>query len=382
MQQARSIARRAPVPARRSVVRRHAHSPAVQRCGSTPCACPSSGNDLLRSPAISSPGDPLEQEADRVADQVLRTAALPVRTAPGEADTILRQATGGSDALFPEEDLRRDQEEEEQALRGALQLKRIDGGAPRTDADVAGRLHRSVAGGQPLGQEARAYMEPRFGHSFADVRVHTDAQAASLCDDLSAQAFTYGRDVYFSARSFDPDGPAGRKLLAHELAHVVQQRSAMTQIHRACQDFPAHSDPGRYCETEAEAAALVTRACPPERADFLYNDGPEGFRWRPIPGYGCAHYVAHRLGITEGERHVNCLGGFSVTIGQITAGRNQFALAQARVDDIWSLGGIHSGVVIATEQDAAGQVTRVRVNQCNTQGNVNPIWTTDGTFWR
>lgn len=225
-------------------------------------------------------------------------------------------------------------------------------------------------------------MEPRFGHSFADVRIHTDSQAASLCDDLSARAFTYGRDVFFSAQSFDSDRPAGQKLLAHELAHVVQQRSMETAIHRACQEFPDHPAPGRYCETQAEAAALVTRACPPDAADFVYQDGPVGFRWRPIPGYGCAHYVAHRLGITQGERWENCLGGFSVTIGQITAGRNQFALAQAQINDIWSLGGIHSGVVIALDRDAAGQVRRVQVNQCNTQGAVNPIWTTDGTFFR
>jgi hypothetical protein len=336
---------------------------------------------VLRTPAISSPGDPLEQEADRVADQVLRTAALPAQTAPGEADTILRQATGGPGALFTEEDLRRDKEEEEEAERQSLQLKRTVVGTPDPGPDIADRLDRSVAGGRPLGQVTRAYMEPRFGHSFADVRVHTDAQASSLCDDLSAQAFTYGRDVYFSARSFDPVGPVGRKLLAHELAHVVQQRSAPAQIHRACQNFPGHTSPGNYCETEAEAAALVTRACPPDSADFLYNDGPEGFPWRPIPGFGCAHYVAHRLGITEGERWENCRGGFSVTIGQVTTGRNSFPLAQAQVNDIWSTG-IHSGVVIAIDQNAAGQVTRAQVNQCNTQGNVAPIWTTAGTFWR
>jgi hypothetical protein len=370
------MARRAPVrvPQRRL-------GRAVQRCGGTPCACPPGAGDLLWSPAISSPGDHLEQEADRVADQVLRTAAVPFRPTASDADTILRQAAAG-DALFPAEDLRKDEEEEAQALRESVQLKQAGGGAPRAGADITGRLDRSVGGGQPLGPQARAFMEPRFGHSFADVRVHTDAQAASLCDDLAAKAFTYGREVYFSARSFDPHGAAGRRLLAHELAHVVQQRSSPAEVHRACQEFPTYSAPDTYCETEAEAVAQVTRACPPDAADFLYDDGPEGFPWRRIPGYGCAHYVAHRLGITEGERSENCRGGFSVTIGQIRAGRNEVDLPQVQVNDIWLQGTLHSGVVIAVERDAAGQVRRARVNQCNTRGGVEAIWAPGGSYWR
>jgi len=82
------------------------------------------------------------------------------------------------------------------------------------------------APGQPLDAGARAFMEPRFGHSFADVRVHTDARAAESARAVSAAAYTVGHDIVFSAGSYAPSGREGRRLLAHELAHVVQQRHA------------------------------------------------------------------------------------------------------------------------------------------------------------
>jgi Domain of unknown function (DUF4157) len=80
------------------------------------------------------------------------------------------------------------------------------------------------SGGKPLAPGVRRAMETRLGHSFADVRVHSDARAAGEAKALGARAFTVGRDVVFGARQFAPGTPAGRALLAHELAHVVQQR--------------------------------------------------------------------------------------------------------------------------------------------------------------
>jgi hypothetical protein len=104
--------------------------------------------------------------------------------------------------------------------------KRAPAARVARSVDVRDRLAGSVGGGHPLDPETRAVMEPHFAHSFADVRVHADETAAALCEDVSARAFTYGRDVYFGARSFDPRGAAGRRLIAHELRHVVQPRSA------------------------------------------------------------------------------------------------------------------------------------------------------------
>jgi hypothetical protein len=80
--------------------------------------------------------------------------------------------------------------------------------------------------GSPLDGEARAFMEPRFGHDFAHVRVHVDARAAESARAVGAQAYTVGRHVVFGGGSYAPSTSSGRRLIAHELAHVVQQASA------------------------------------------------------------------------------------------------------------------------------------------------------------
>jgi hypothetical protein len=77
--------------------------------------------------------------------------------------------------------------------------------------------------GSALDAGARAYMEPRFGHDFSRVRVHTDATAARSAEAVHALAYTVGRDVVFGAGQYAPSTQAGRRLLAHELTHVVQQ---------------------------------------------------------------------------------------------------------------------------------------------------------------
>jgi hypothetical protein len=80
--------------------------------------------------------------------------------------------------------------------------------------------------GQPLDRETRAFMEPRFGHDFSHVRVHTDARASESARVVDALAYTVGREVVFGAGQYVPETRQGRQLLAHELTHVVQQASA------------------------------------------------------------------------------------------------------------------------------------------------------------
>jgi outer membrane protein OmpA-like peptidoglycan-associated protein len=89
--------------------------------------------------------------------------------------------------------------------------------APRPEAPSSGEL---------LDAPARAFFEPRFGHDFSRVRVHADIDAAASAKRESAQAYTLGRHIVFGHGRYDPGSPAGRRLLAHELAHVVQQHNA------------------------------------------------------------------------------------------------------------------------------------------------------------
>lgn len=83
-------------------------------------------------------------------------------------------------------------------------------------------LHSS---GQPLEPSTRALMEPRFGHDFSNVRVHTDAKAAQSARNVKALAYTVGRDIVFGVGQYAPWSTQGQKLMAHELTHVVQQEN-------------------------------------------------------------------------------------------------------------------------------------------------------------
>jgi hypothetical protein len=84
---------------------------------------------------------------------------------------------------------------------------------------------RLLGSGQPLLAPERAFLESRFGHDFSQVRVHTDRQSGDLARAMHARAFTYGTDVYFGERQYAPATVSGQRLLAHELAHVIQQQS-------------------------------------------------------------------------------------------------------------------------------------------------------------
>ena len=83
--------------------------------------------------------------------------------------------------------------------------------------------------GQPLDAGTRVFMEPRFGHDFSQVRVHADARAAESVRAVNALAYTVGRDVVFGEGEYAPGTSEGRRLLAHELTHVAQQRSGVSQ---------------------------------------------------------------------------------------------------------------------------------------------------------
>jgi hypothetical protein len=120
------------------------------------------------------------------------------------------------------------QEEEEEKLRkkpneGNEELQAKAGGSFEISHNIESQIQSLKGGGQPLSENSRAFFEPRLGHDFGHVRVHTDTQAAKLAESVNAQAFTVGKDVVFNAGQYAPEKTNGRKLLAHELTHVVQQ---------------------------------------------------------------------------------------------------------------------------------------------------------------
>src|SRR5882724_7796565 len=109
-------------------------------------------------------------------------------------------------------------------------------------------------GGQPLEDGVRSGMETRFGHDFGDVRVHTDTRASESARAVQAHAYTVGSDIVFQSDRYSPNSSEGQRMLAHELTHVVQQRSGPVDGTPAGGGVRI-SDPSDRFEREAEATA-------------------------------------------------------------------------------------------------------------------------------
>jgi hypothetical protein len=226
--------------------------------------------------AIGQPNDRYEQEADRVAEQVMGMPdAKPVvqrEGLPGEEEELQTKSLGRAiqREVVPEEEeeiqakplsatitplvqreampeeeeevqakslggsIQREAvpEEEEEPIQAKLiqreamgeeeeeiQAKRSSGGRVEPGGDFESRLGSSKSGGSPLPEDVRSFMEPRFGADFSGVRVHTGGEAVQLNREVGAQAFAHGQDVYFG----EGKGPGKDALTAHELTHVVQQ---------------------------------------------------------------------------------------------------------------------------------------------------------------
>jgi hypothetical protein len=115
--------------------------------------------------------------------------------------------------------------------------------------EVVAALSRRRGYGEPLEEGVRTDLETKFGESFHDVRIHKDGEADALARSVSATAFTTGTDIYFAEGKFDTESAEGKELLAHEVAHVSQQRGAPTSGPMRV------SQPGEPLERDAEQAA-------------------------------------------------------------------------------------------------------------------------------
>jgi hypothetical protein len=171
---------------------------------------PSAGGAIKAKLEISSPGDEFEREADLVAEQVMRMPE----------PLIHDQAVAGN----AEGSLCREEEE------ASIQAKRADGQISKSSPTMAVQKHIASSEGVPLPQSTRDSFESRFGYDFSQVRIHADFQAAEATQAINARAFTIGRDVVFAKGQFSPQTDSGRKLLAHELTHVVQQQGGSQRI--------------------------------------------------------------------------------------------------------------------------------------------------------
>jgi Domain of unknown function (DUF4157) len=161
---------------------------------------------------VSEPGDPAEREAEGIVERLFPSSS------PADGGPFGR---AGRVSLSPP---------------AALARRSHDGGggrAPCTQCGSTGRLPGGVADrGEPLPASTRAEMERAFGADFSSVRVHTNGGAAQLSRGLKAQAFTYGEHIFFDHGRYDPESAQGKRLLAHELTHTVQQRDTIAMLAR------------------------------------------------------------------------------------------------------------------------------------------------------
>ncbi len=212
------------------------HSAAGMRPSQVPVGSVCVSSPLVQDkPGVTSPG---EREAGDVADAV---------------SGIVHRVTAGSGRTAVQRKCTECQDEEKKQLQAKSAPSRLTSmdaqrGASRV-LDVVAR-----GGGQPLAPQMRADMEAGFGADFSDVRIHTGAAAATSAAAVSAEAYTVGNEIVFGHGFFAPESPEGKHRLAHELAHVQQQRNGPVWV-TGTGDGVAVSDPSDSFEQEAEAAA-------------------------------------------------------------------------------------------------------------------------------
>lgn len=199
--------------------------------------------------AISTPGDPYELEADRVADQVMRM--------PDPSFSGLR--------------IRR--------LDARPLVNRTCASCAARDAergDLSSVVTRGTSGGgQSLDEGTRSFMESRFGRDFGHVRVHTGGGAAESARSIKALAYTVGSDIVFGAGRYSPHLDSGRRLIAHELAHTVQQGGTATYRQAAFQRGIRQAA-GEELATQRQDQGVATTSLGPIATATIQRQGPPG----------------------------------------------------------------------------------------------------------
>jgi hypothetical protein len=218
---------------------------------------------------VNQPGDIYEQEADTVAQQVMRTINQPNQQSiqreelpeeelqmksldtsiqrqqlPEEEEELQMKSLGTSiqRQQLPEEEeelqmkslgtsIQRQQlPEEEEELQMKSMVQRQPNNQEKTATpDLETSIQQARGSGQMMANSTRKPMEQAFGADFSGVRIHNDAQSDQLNQSIQARAFTTGQDIFFRQGEYNPGNSTGQELLAHELTHVVQQNGSATK---------------------------------------------------------------------------------------------------------------------------------------------------------
>ncbi|NIM16379.1 MAG: DUF4157 domain-containing protein [Candidatus Aminicenantes bacterium] len=172
-----------------------------------------------------------EQEANRVADQVMRMPEPKQSLVNGhwslgrkESEPVCPECIKEVNSPMIQRQVEEEEEEEE-----IIQTKPVSSSF-EVNPDVESRIQSLTGSGQPLAQSTRNFFGPRFGVDFSHVRVHTDSRAAQTAQAINAQAYTTGNHIVFNRNQYAPGSIQGKYLLAHELTHVMQQNKDSRMI--------------------------------------------------------------------------------------------------------------------------------------------------------
>ena len=247
---------------------------------------------------VNEPGDRYEQEADRMAEHVMRMAVP--RAAASAPDTGARPGVqrkcscGGTCAKCSD----KHDDEELGTVQRKPALPQVSGLGSTTRSasmEAPAIVHEVLRSpGHALDPATRAFFEPRFGEDFSRVRVHTDASAAESASAVHARAYTVGPDIVFASGQYSPGSNAGLQLLAHELTHTVQQGGFVRR--QPSPDFQVLSQPDRF-GTQSPFPFTPSGSQEPEyQGLYYYSEPEEGCTschptvQRPIGGPPPVHY--------------------------------------------------------------------------------------------
>lgn len=173
--------------------------------------------------------DPLEHEADAMADSVMNMQEVPV---------IANTCTNGVQRKCAH--CEEEEKVQRKPLASFIQRKESAHGVTASDA-VSSQINASKGKGNNMDGNTQSFMQKRFGSDFSDVKIHTGGEAIQMSRELNAKAFTVGSDIYFNDGQYDPASNEGKCLLAHELTHTVQQGSGSSLVQRKIRVDPGLS---------------------------------------------------------------------------------------------------------------------------------------------
>ncbi|NER87820.1 DUF4157 domain-containing protein [Moorena sp. SIO3A2] len=223
------------------------------------------GNPVQAKLTIGEAGDKYELEADRVASEVVDRINAPVSSLSTQHQSI--QAQG---------------QQEELKRKPMVQLDSVEGGMAATP-ELESSIQQAKGSGMSIAESIRKPMEQSFGADFSGVRVHSDTQSDQLNQSIQARAFTTGKDIFFRQGEYNPGSQEGKKLIAHELTHVVQQTGGQIQCKSQSDSVPSSPT----FQVHLEQNKTLQRA--PSKKKYPKEEHPK--KWTDSPNWLSIHDI-------------------------------------------------------------------------------------------